>query len=148
MDHPKTHPTGKLPLLILLMAVMALAAVGTTAAALASNPQQGLSTRIEENSPQGTSLGAPLGTTAPAGAAVQYALSGPDAASFDIDPATGEVSLAPGASPDFETKSSYSVTITATAGVTVEVMNLSEPGTVSLSANEPAAGENDHRRPG
>ena len=140
MNHPKTHPTGKAPLLILLMAVMALAMAGLVAATPASNPQHGLSTRIDENSPGGTSLGTPLMTTAPAGT-VRYSLAGADAGEFTIDPDTGEVSLAQGASPDFEAKSSYSVTITATADVTVEVMNLSEPGTVSLSANEPAAGE-------
>ena len=140
MDHPKTHPIGKLPLLILLMAVIALAAVGMTATALASGPQQGLSARILENSPGGASLGSPLGTTAPAGT-VRYSLAGPDAASFTMDPATGEVSLAQGVSPDFEAKNSYSVTITATADVTVEVVNASEPGAVSLSADEPAAGE-------
>ena len=53
MNHPKTHPTGKVPLLILLMAVMALAMAGLVAATPASNPQQGLSTRIDENSPGG-----------------------------------------------------------------------------------------------
>ena len=79
-------------------------------------------------------------TTAPAGT-VRYSLAGADAGEFTIDPSTGEVRLAQGARPDFEAKSSYSVTITATADVTVEVMNLSEPGTVSLSAAEPAAGE-------
>jgi large repetitive protein len=57
---------------------------------------------------------------------VTYALSGPDAAAFTIDPTTGAVKI--NAVPDFETKSSYSFTITASdssGAFNTEPVNLS-----------------------
>lgn len=45
--------------------------------------------------------------------AITYTLGGTDAASFNIDASTGIVTFK--ASPDFETKSSYSITVTANA---------------------------------
>src|SRR5207302_1091159 len=52
----------------------------------------------------------------PAGGAVTYALSGTDASAFSINASTGVVTI--NASPDFETKSSYSFNVKAsdTAG--------------------------------
>ena len=44
-------------------------------------------------------------------------------------------------SPDFEAKPEYSLSVTATADITVQVLNLDEPGTVALSTDEPGAGE-------
>ena len=96
--------------------------------------------RINENSPSGSPVGTPMQATA-AGSAVRYALSGPDAASFTIDPDTGEVSLAEGVSPDFEAKAEYDVTVTASANVPVQVVNVNELGTVNLSTDTPAIGE-------
>ena len=96
--------------------------------------------RINENSPSGSPVGTPMQATA-AGGAVRYALSGPDAASFTIDPNTGEVSLAQGTSPDFEARAEYRVTVTASADVTVQVVNVNELGMASLSTDESAIGE-------
>ena len=121
-----------------ILTFLMLAAAITTAAA--SGTPELLSVSLPENSPAGTSLGTPMETTAPAGT-VSYSLSGADAGLFNIDPATGEITLAENASPDFETKASYSVTITAAANLAVSVENVDEPGSVSLSTGSPWSGE-------
>ena len=122
-----------------ILTLLMLAAAITTAAA--SGTPQPLSASLPENSPAGASLGTPMETTAPVGT-VSYSLSGPDAGLFNIDPATGEITLAQNAaSPDFETRAGYSVTITATANLAVSVENVDEPGSVSLSAGSPRSGE-------
>ena len=95
---------------------------------------------VNENSPSGSPVGTPMQATA-AGSTVRYALSGPDAASFTIDPNTGEISLAEGTSPDFEARAEYELTVTAGADVTVQVVNVNELGMASLSTDEPAIGE-------
>ena len=135
-----TRPMTTMPTWLtatILVFLMLAAAITATAASGTSQP---LNASLPENSPAGTSLGTPLGTTEPSGT-VSYSLSGPDAALFNINPATGEVTLAQGASPDFETKASYSMTITATASLAVSVENVDEPGTVSLSTDAPRSGE-------
>ena len=43
-----------------------------------------------------------------------YTLGGDDAGSFEIDPESGQITVGAGATLDFETNSSYSVTVTAT----------------------------------
>ena len=121
-----------------ILVFLMLAAAITTAAA--SGTPQPLSASLPENSPAGTSLGTPMETTAPAGT-VSYSLSGTDAGLFNIDPESGEITLAQGASPDFETRAGYSVTITATANLAVSVDNIDEPGSVSLSTNSPRSSE-------
>ena len=121
--------------------VFIMLAAAITAAAASGTPQPSpLNASLPENSPAGASLGTPMETTAPAGT-VSYSLSGPDAGLFDIDPATGEITLAQGASPDFETRTSYAVTITASANLVVSVENVDEPGSVSLSTGSPRSGE-------
>ena len=128
---PKGLTAAILVFLMLAAAITTAAASGTPKTLIASLP---------ENSPTGASLGTPMETTAPAGT-VSYSLSGTDAGLFNIDPATGEITLAQNASPDFETKSNYSVTITATANLAVNVDNMDEPGSVSLSTVAPRSGE-------
>ena len=115
-------------------AILVTTGVGKTHATDPTNPQ------IDENTPGGTAVGTPLNASAD-GATVSYALSGPEAANFNINPATGEVSLAPDVSPDFEAKPQYSLIVTASADITVQVLNVDEPGTVTLSTDEPGAGE-------
>ena len=127
---PKAMTTLPKGLTATILAFLMLAAV-ITAAAASGNPQP-LNVSLPENSPTGASLGTPMETTAPAGT-VSYSLSGPDAGLFNIDPATGEITLAQGDSPDYETRASYAVTITASANLVVSVDNVDEPGSVSLS---------------
>ncbi|MDP2613871.1 cadherin repeat domain-containing protein, partial [Oceanobacter sp. 2_MG-2023] len=82
-------------------------------------------------------------------AAVVYSLSGTDASLFSINSATGEVTLL--ADADYETKSSYSFTVTATDGaghftdqtVTLAVNNLDEAApSITSGATATAIDEN------
>ena len=75
--------------------------------------------RIAENSPAGAPVGAPV--TATGGAPLSYALGGADAAAFSIDADAGQLRVR--AALNYEVKSSYSVTVTASDGVdTAEAM--------------------------
>ena len=76
---------------------------------------------IPENTPPGVNIGDPISATDPDetgddaiefGNTLTYKLGGDDAASFDIDPSTGQ--LITKAPLDTEGKSSYSVTVTVT----------------------------------
>ena len=137
---PKAMTTLPRRLTAAILVFIMLAAAITAAAASGTPQPSPLNASLPENSPAGASLGTPMETTAPTGT-VSYSLSGPDAGLFDIDPATGEITLAQGASPDFETRTSYAVTITATANLAVMVENVDEPGNVSLSTGSPRSGE-------
>ena len=100
---------------------------------------------VAENMPSGTPVGSPFTANDPNGDSVTYGVSGADAASFTL---VGEVQLQTSASFDYEAKSSYSVTITATdpeglsgsIAVTVNVTNVDESGMVSLSPTRPSVG--------
>ena len=99
---------------------------------------------VDENSAEGTDVGDPV----TASNAFSYALSGTDAASFSINEATGQIKVGAGTVLNFETENSYMVTVTATdaAGsseelmVTININNVEEPGSVSLSTEMPRAG--------
>ena len=70
---------------------------------------------VAENTAAGMNIGEPVMATDPdEGDTLTYALSGDDAASFDIDAATGQ--LMTKAALDYETKAEYMVTVTATDG--------------------------------
>src|SRR4029077_4894466 len=83
----------------------------------------------------------------PAGGTVTYALTGADAAAFTINSSTGAVTI--NASPDFETKSSYSFNVKAsdasgqftTQAVTLSINDLppSISSGTSASVNEGVA---------
>ena len=96
--------------------------------------------QVAENTAAGSAIDTPLNASAPNGS-VSYSLSGNDAANFNINPQTGEISLAAGISPDYETKRSYSLTVTATTQVVIDVTNVDEPGQVELSNHSPSAGD-------
>ena len=67
---------------------------------------------VAENTAAGGNIGAPvMATDTDAGDTLTYTVGGADMASFDIDPATGQ--LMTKAALDFETKASYTVTVTA-----------------------------------
>ena len=100
---------------------------------------------VPENSEGGTNVGAPVTATAYSGT-VTYTLGGTDAASFDIGAATGQLQTK--AALDYETRSSYEATVTATNSegsvdimVTIEVTNIVEfqpltgPATVDYEEN-------------
>ncbi len=71
-----------------------------------------------ENTAAGTNIGLPLTATdedRPANT-LSYTLSGTDAASFNIAQSTGQLSTKAGVTYDYETKSTYSVTVVANDG--------------------------------
>ena len=70
--------------------------------------------QVAENTPSGTDIGAPVTATDPDGDALTYRLLGPDEGSFDLDPASGQ--LRTRAILDYETRSSYTVTVMAGDG--------------------------------
>ncbi len=69
---------------------------------------------VAENTAKGVNIGNPVAATDTDNDALTYTLSGPDAASFDIDDTTGQ--LKTDADLDYETKNSYTVTITVSDG--------------------------------
>ena len=88
---------------------------------------------VAENRPAGEAVGAPVAATDADGDALTYALSGTDAASFDVDAASGQ--LRTRAALDYEARASYAVIVEATdplgasAGqaVTIAVTDENEP---------------------
>ncbi len=110
---------------------------------------------VEENTSAGENIGKPVTATDPdSGDTLTYSLSGVDAASFDIDTATGQLKTL--AALDYETKNSYSVivsvhdggdsdgnadtTVDDTIEVTINVTDEDEAGSVTLSSTQPQAG--------
>ena len=90
---------------------------------------------VAENTAAGVDIGAPVAATAVDGV-VTYTLGGTDAASFDVVAATGQLQTK--AALDYETKSNYEVTVTATdtdgsvsTMVTINVANVIELTTFS-----------------
>ena len=95
----------------------------------------------------------------PDGDSLTYSVGGTDAAKFNrvfaLNASTGEIVAKPGATVDFESKSSYSLTVSVTDGedasgstesvpttddtahVSIRVTNIDEPGSISLSTTEP-----------
>ena len=119
-----------------------------------SNPITEAGRSVVENTAAGENVGAPVAATDNNRDTLTYALDGTDAASFDIDPLTGQ--LMTQEALDYETKDSYEVTVTATdpdstsamITVTVTVTNLDEAGTVTLSSEKPTVGYNLTATPG
>ena len=98
---------------------------------------------VAENTAAGEDIGTPVAATDNNGDTLAYTLGGTDAASFAIDSDTGQ--LMTKAALDYETKSTYSVTVTASDSgglsdsidVTNTVTNVDEDGEVTLSAAQP-----------
>ena len=93
---------------------------------------------VAENTEAGMEIGAPVTATDANDDTLTYALGGTDTASFDIDTATGQ--LMTKEALDYETKASYSVTVTASDSgglsdsidVTITVTNEDEMGRVTF----------------
>ena len=113
---------------------------------------------VAEHTGNGEDIGDAVQATDPdTGDTVRYSLGGPDAASFAIVASSGQ--LRTKAALDYETTSSYAVTVTATDNhglsdtidVTITVTNVDEEGTVSLFPAQPRVGDraaSDDQRPG
>ena len=69
---------------------------------------------IAENSPAGTDVGEPIPAATDAnGDTLTYSMEGQDEASFDFDASTRQIRTTTGETYDYETKSSYAVTVRA-----------------------------------
>ena len=109
---------------------------------------------IAEHSPAGQSIGAPVTAADADGDTLTYALAGTDAGTFDLDPDTGQLSVKNAL--NYESKSSYSVTVTVSDGknaageadtslddaiaVSIAVVNVDEPGRISFNSATPQVG--------
>ena len=117
-------------------------------------PKDSLERMVAENADAGEDSGAPVVAVDPDGDTLTYSLSGDDAASFDIDELTGQLST--GAVFDYEAKSVYSLTVSVLDGkdangnpdsavddsiaVSVMVINEGEPGILALTSAQPRVG--------
>ena len=98
---------------------------------------------VAENTAAGENIGAPVAAEDDDGDSLTYTLGGTDAESFDIEEESGQLQTK--APLDYETKSSYRVTVNATdpsdapdtITVTITVTNEEEEGTVVLSSVQP-----------
>ena len=107
-------------------------------------PQAVLS--VDENTATNTDFDTPVSATDPDGHDLDYTLRGAGAASFDIDGSTGQLHTK--AALNYEHRRSYSLRVTAadeegatdSIEVTVNIGNMDEDGTVTLSSGTPAAG--------
>ena len=114
---------------------------------------------VAENTDADQDIGAPFTATDPdedPADTLTYGLEGTDAASFDIDTSTAQIKTK--AALDYESKVSYSVTVTVsdgrddagtaedppvadtTIGVTITVTDEDDPGTITLSEQQPPSG--------
>ena len=101
---------------------------------------------VAENTATGMAIGAAVTATDADGDNLTYSLGGTDVASFAIVEASGQVQTS--AALDYETKSSYEVTVTATdpssetdsITVTIGVTNVDEAGAVSFDSTAPQVG--------
>ena len=99
---------------------------------------------VPENTPVGENVGDPVDAT---GEDLEYTLAGDDASAFSIVSGTGQLQTK--AALDYETQASHTVTVTATDSsdasatidVTINVDNVEEPGTVTLSSGRFTLGE-------
>ena len=86
---------------------------------------------IAENTAAGVNIGTPIAATDADDDVLTYTLSGADAAAFNIDPTTGQLKTR--TALDYETKSTYTATITVSDGiftstisVTIKVTDMDE----------------------
>ena len=101
---------------------------------------------VAENTASGELVGDPVAATDADNDVLTYTLGGDDSASFGIDLMTGQLMTL--AALDYETKDTYSVTVTASDSgglsdsidVTITVTNVDEPGAVNLSSQAPVVG--------
>ncbi len=112
----------------------------------ASNPSStaAVGREVAENQPAGTHVGAPVTPNNPDGT-VTHRLGGADAASFTIDPASGQ--LRTNDRLDYEEQDRYAVTVTATDDngatdfeVSISVSDVEEPGTLTVAPEPIRAG--------
>ena len=150
---------------VISMAIYATGGAPTMSSPVFSNGVCGQKESYEfsviENTAADTVVGA-VPAREPDGDSLTYSVGGTDAAKFNrvfaLNAGTGEITVKPGATVDYESKSSYSLTFSVTDGedasgstesepttddtaqVSIRVTNIDEPGSVSLSTTDPRVG--------
>ena len=110
-------------------------------------PSATMTREVAENTMAGMAIGDPVMATDPENQGITYSLGGADSGHFGIDTMTGQL-MTSGALDYEATKNSYTVTVTAMdddemdpmsgmTTVTINVTNVDEDGTVTLSTQEP-----------
>ena len=89
---------------------------------------------IAENTPAGDPVGDPV--TANDIDALTYTLGGADKAHFDVDSASGQIAVGPDTSLDYEIRTDYTVTVTAT-----DPSGASDTITVNIAVTDVSLGE-------
>ena len=100
---------------------------------------------VDEGSRAGTRVGAPVTADDPNDDELEYTISGIDAARFQVDIVSGQITVAAGTTLDHEAKNAYSVDVVATdqggrsdrITVTINVNNEDEDGAIVLSPAQP-----------
>ena len=112
---------------------------------------------VDENTPPGSLVGDAVTATDPDGDMLTYSLSGTDASSFVLDGSTGEITVGSGTLLDYESgPTRYTVVVSVHDGrgaygnddtavddlieVSIDVSNVDEAGTVSVSLEQPEVG--------
>ena len=131
-------------------------ATGSTAPSFEANSYE---FSVDENTAPDT-LVQSVAATDPDGDSLTYSVGGTDAAAFALNTSSGEITVKPGASINYESAepTSYRVnvmvtdgeddsgatqsqpTTDATATVVIEIVNVDEPGIVTLSTSSPQLG--------
>ena len=103
-------------------------------------PRSSTTRSIDENLASGANVGARVTASDPDRDTLTYTLTGTDASSFSIGSRTGQVTVGTGTMLDYETKASYTVTVSATDGsasdtisVAITVVNMDEVGVVTIT---------------
>ena len=112
---------------------------------------------VDENTPPGSLVGDAITATDPDGDVLTYSLSGIDASSFVLDGSTGQITVGSGTLLDYESgPTRYTVVVSVHDGrgaygdddstiddlieVSIDVSNVDETGTVSVSPEQPKSG--------
>ena len=112
---------------------------------------------VDENTPPGTLVGDAITATDPDGDVLTYSLSGTDASSFVLDGSTGQITVGSGTMLDYESgPARHTVIVSVHDGrdaygnddstiddlieVSIDVANVDETGTVSVSPEQPKSG--------
>ena len=96
-------------------------------------PSETATRSVPENTVAGVAIGLPIGATDADDDPLTYSLSGDDVSSFALNTVSGQISTS--AALDFETRSAYQLTVSASDGqggsdsiaVTIQVTNVNEP---------------------
>ena len=156
---------GVLPIVLVVATLMLVMTHATPALATGSTAPSFQDDSYEFSTDENTAANTVVGTvvaTDPDGDSLTYSVGGTDEAAFNgvfaLNASTGVITVKPGASVNYERKESYSVNIIVTDGkddsgatqtqpttdatvsVFILIVNVDEPGTVTLSTSSPREG--------